>query len=63
MKCLNVHQPWAWAILHAVKSVENRSWRRHHRGPLLIHAAQLRASYDRQDAVLWASLYGAGLPA
>jgi hypothetical protein len=26
MKCLSVRQPWAWAILHAGKDVENRTW-------------------------------------
>ncbi len=27
MKALSIRQPWAWAILHAGKDVENRSWR------------------------------------
>jgi hypothetical protein len=39
MKALTVRQPWAWAIVHAGKDIENRSWRTHYRGPLLIHAA------------------------
>lgn len=26
MKCLSVRQPWAWALLHAGKDVENRTW-------------------------------------
>jgi ASCH domain len=38
-KVLSVQQPWSWAILHAGKIVENRSWRTRHRGPLLIHAS------------------------
>ena len=42
---LSVRQPWAWAIIHAGKDVENRSQafgRRfgNFRGPLLIHAAK-----------------------
>ena len=37
---LTVRQPWAWAIIHAGKDVENRSWRTKHRGLLLIHAGQ-----------------------
>jgi hypothetical protein len=53
----------AWAILHAGKNVENRTWRTHQRGPLLIHVALLRKSYDRQDAALWPELYGVELPA
>lgn len=40
MKALSVRNPWAWAILHAGKSIENRVWRTNYRGPLLIHAGQ-----------------------
>jgi hypothetical protein len=39
MKALTVRQPWAWAITHAGKNIENRDWRTHYRGPLIIHAA------------------------
>jgi hypothetical protein len=46
MKCLSVHQPWAHAILHLGKNVENRVWSTRHRGPLLIHAAKARASLN-----------------
>jgi hypothetical protein len=63
MKAVSIHQPWAWAILHAGKNVENRTWRTHHRGALLIHAARSRRSYDRQEAALWPRLYGVELPA
>lgn len=39
---LSIRQPWAWAIIHAGKDVENREWNRapSYRGPLLIHAAK-----------------------
>src|SRR5258708_38096209 len=40
MKALSIQQPWAWAILAGVKTVENRTWRTFHRGPLLIHASK-----------------------
>jgi len=42
MKAISIRQPWAWAILHAGKRVENRVWRARpsYRGPLLIHAAK-----------------------
>ncbi len=40
MKALTVCQPWAWAIMHAGKRVENRTWRTNYRGPLLIHAGK-----------------------
>lgn len=44
MKALSIMQPWAWAIIHAGKTVENRTWRTDYRGPLLIHASK---RYDR----------------
>ncbi len=40
MKTLSIQQPWAWAILHAGKTVENRTWATTYRGPLLIHAGK-----------------------
>ena len=40
MPVLTIRQPWAWAILHAGKDVENRSWPTLYRGPILIHAGK-----------------------
>jgi len=37
-RVLTIRQPWAWAIIHGGKDVENRTWRTSFRGPLLIHA-------------------------
>ncbi len=37
---LSVRQPWAWAIIHAGKDIENRTWRTDFRGPVCIHAAK-----------------------
>lgn len=37
---LSIRQPWAWAILHAGKDIENRSWSTTFRGPVCIHAAK-----------------------
>lgn len=42
MKCLTIQQPWAWAIIHGPKRVENRSWPTDFRGDLLIHAGKSR---------------------
>ena len=41
MKCLTVRQPYAWAIIHGGKDVENRSRNvaGSYRGPLVIHAS------------------------
>ena len=40
MKVLSVRQPWAWAIIHGGKDVENRNWRTKFRGRLAIHAGK-----------------------
>lgn len=42
MKALTVLQPWAWALVHGPKRIENRSRPISHRGPLVIHAGQSR---------------------
>lgn len=41
-RILTVRQPWAWAIIHAGKTVENRvrNLAGDYRGPVLIHVAQ-----------------------
>lgn len=44
-KALSVRQPWAWAIIHGGKDVENRDWNRSRpenikfRGEICIHAS------------------------
>jgi hypothetical protein len=40
VRVLTVKQPWAWALIHGPKRVENRSWPTAYRGPLLIHAGK-----------------------
>lgn len=62
MRALSVHQPWAFAILHLGKNVENRRWQTTHRGPLLVHASKSRSSYDRQQPDLWRRRFGVALP-
>jgi hypothetical protein len=47
MKALTVRQPWAWAIVHGTKRIENRSRHFSHRGPLLIHAGLSRAELGK----------------
>lgn len=37
---LSVRQPWAWLIVNGHKTIENRTWRTHKRGRILIHAGQ-----------------------
>lgn len=52
-RILTVRQPWAWAIIHGGKTVENRSTNiaGDYRGPVLIHAAKAYAD-DWQSNVL-----------
>ena len=38
IKALTIQQPWAWAITHGTKRIENRGWTTQHRGLLAIHA-------------------------
>lgn len=40
MRALTVQQPWAWAIIHGGKLIENRTANWSYRGPLAIHAGQ-----------------------
>lgn len=39
LRALSVRQPWAWAIIHAGKDIENRGRHTAHRGLVLIHAS------------------------
>lgn len=40
VRALTVRQPWAAAIIHGGKDIENRTYLRSYRGRLLIHAAR-----------------------
>lgn len=56
MRILTVRQPWAWAIIHGGKDVENRvrNIAGGYRGPVAIHAAKTTlATFDSQHADLW----------
>lgn len=46
MKALTICQPWAWAIVHGAKRIENRTWPTGYRGELLIHAGRSRAWFQ-----------------
>lgn len=51
MRILTVRQPWAWAIIHGGKDVENRvrNIAGGYRGPVAIHAAAGGSSVDRSQ--------------
>ena len=53
---LSVRQPWAWAIIHGGKDVENRDWRKPNpglafRGRVALHASS-GMTKDEYDAVM-----------
>lgn len=52
MKALTVKNPWAWAIIHGGKDVENRSRPTKHRGQLYIHAGLAYASEAEESQVM-----------
>lgn len=59
IKALSVRQPWAWAIIHGGKDIENRSWQAvNHglnvRGRVAIHASATmgKGDYERDSAVV-----------
>lgn len=52
---LSVRQPWAHAILHFGKDIENRSWRTNIRGPIALHASS-GMHHDEYDEFCFAAL-------
>lgn len=47
MHAISIRQPWAWAILHAGKDIENRTWPWRHRGLFAIHAPATLDPFDK----------------
>ena len=65
-RTLTNRQPWASLIALGVKTIETRSWRTDHRGPLVIHAGKAEPSLDNMRPVVdnfdtWRTWYAAGL--
>ncbi len=58
MKALSIRQPWAHAILHLGKDVENRTWPPNWAGLVLVHASK---TVD-VDAVRYLTGHGHDLP-
>ena len=68
MKALSIRQPWAHAILHLGKDVENRTWSTNYQGLIVVHApktvdrdavAHLReCGYDIPDPLVTGALVG-----
>ncbi len=49
---ISIRQPWAHAIVHMGKRVENRTWSTRYRGPIYIHAAK-SMKRDEYDSFVW----------
>jgi hypothetical protein len=52
MKAISIQQPWAWAILHAGKDIENRTWTTRYRGEIAVHATRMQTGWKLPDGVL-----------
>lgn len=52
MKAISVKQPWAWAIMHAGKTIENRTQVWNYRGPLAIAASLPWAKEGGDDSLV-----------
>ncbi|QGZ37233.1 hypothetical protein GH266_05055 [Stappia indica] len=64
---LSVRQPWAWAIIHAGKDIENRSWQAINRGLLMrgrvcVHAAKGMTRSEYEDAADFMASIGVECP-
>jgi hypothetical protein len=59
MKAITIRQPWAWLIVAGKKDIENRTWKTHYRGRLLIHAASRMADQPLSEVE---EEYGVKLP-
>lgn len=65
---LSVRQPWAWAIIHAGKDIENRSWQAvnhglRQRGRIAVHAAKGMTRDEYLDASEFMASLGVTCPA
>jgi hypothetical protein len=61
MKALSIQQPWAWLIVNGHKDIENRDWRCHRRGLVLIHAGK-KVDRDAMDLLRCGFHPVAGVP-
>lgn len=65
MRILTVRQPWAWAIIHGGKDVENRvrNIAGGYRGPVAIHVAQANAAFAPSEVTPPSERHMAGVMA
>lgn len=58
MKALTVRQPWAWALIHGGKDIENRVQAWSYRGPVAVHAGLARFEQDNLAAATHRAAHG-----
>jgi hypothetical protein len=58
-RALTLKAPWAWAVVHGGKRIENRIWATSYRGPIYIHAGQKDTRADRDEV---AAIMGSPIP-
>lgn len=51
-KAISIRQPWAFAIIHGGKDIENRTWNTKFTGPICVHAG---AGHKKADWDLFRS--------
>ena len=61
-RAISIRQPWAWAIVHAGKDIENRSTRNWTPGPVAIHAAKGMTKLGYNNAQHMMSTIGVKCP-
>lgn len=66
-KAISVRQPWAWAIIHAGKDIENRSWQAvshllNQRGEIALHASAFMGKGDYEEAAKFMGSIGVECP-
>lgn len=64
---LSVRQPWAWAIIHAGKDIENRTWQAvnhglSQRGRIAVHASKGMTKSEYDDATEFMQQIGIECP-
>jgi hypothetical protein len=62
VKILTVQQPWAWAIIHGGKDIENRTQAWSYRGPLAIHAGLAKPEKGNLASAIHRLAHGSEVP-
>jgi hypothetical protein len=53
MRAITIKAPWAWAIMHGGKDIENRTWKTNVRGRIAVHSSPGLTREDYEWARRW----------